>query len=159
MLAYHIKTAFKSLRRNPILTTLLIAGIALGICVSTSFVTLRHMYTQDPLPGKSDKVFYVRLDSWGKAEGFGGGAEAFATAPIPDQITYRDARNLLRSPIPKRQTPTFITRAFVYPDPKVARPYQPDIRLAFSDLFEIFDMPFQYGGPRAQPGGARPGAG
>jgi putative ABC transport system permease protein len=156
MFAYHIKTAFKSLRRNPILTTLLIAGIALGICVSTSFVTLRHMYTQDPLPGKSDKVFYVRLDSWGKAEAFNGGLDTDGSAPIPDQVTYRDARNLLRSPIPKHQTPTYITRAFVYPDPKVARPYQPDIRLAFGDLFEMFDMPFQYGGPWTKAADAKP---
>src|SRR4051795_8828610 len=101
MLAYHIKTAFKSLRRNPILTTLLIAGIALGICVSTAFVTLRHMYTQDPLPGKSGKVYYVRLDSWGKDEPFQGGITSFGSgASIPDQITFRDAKGLLRSPVP-----------------------------------------------------------
>ena len=146
MLAYQIKTALKSLRRNPIVTTLLIAGIALGICVSTAFITLRHMYTQDPLPGKSDQVFYVRLDSWGKDESFGGGAETFGTS-IPDQVTYRDARGLLQSPIPKRQTATYITRMFVYPDPKVARPYQPDIRLVFGDFFEMFNMPFRFGGP------------
>src|SRR4051812_17620876 len=128
MLSYHLKIAIKSLKRNPILTTLLISGIALGICVSTAFVTLRHMYTQDPLPGKSDKVFYVRLDTWGKKEPFSQGfmSEAMKEAgvqPLPDQITYRDARNLLRSPVPKRQTPTCITRMFVFPDPKVARPF------------------------------------
>lgn len=152
MFGYHLKTALKSLKRNPVLTTLLIAGIALGICVSTAFVTLRHMYTQDPLPGKSDKVFYVRLDSWGKDEPYKQGltavaAEGSGAKPIPDQVTYRDARNLLRSPVPKRQTATYITRMFVYPDPKVARPFQPDIRLCFGDLFEMFNMPFQYGGP------------
>src|ERR1041385_4837830 len=111
MFGYHIKIALKSLRRNPILTTLLIAGIAIGICVSTAFVTLRHMYTQDPLPGKSGKVFYVRLDSWGKDHGFNGGISSFGSdAAIPDQVTYRDARGLLRSPVPVRQTPTYITR-------------------------------------------------
>src|SRR5215210_7414197 len=143
MFAYHLKIALKSLRRNPILTTLLIAVIALGICVSTAFVTLRHMYTRDPLPGKSDKVFYVRLDTWGKREAFRGGAETFGAAPIPDQITYRDARGLLRSTIPKRQTPTYITQMFVFPDPKVARPYQPQIRLVFGDFFDMFNMPFR----------------
>ena len=55
MFLYQVKTAFQSLRRNPILSLLLIGGIALGICVSTAFVTLRHMYMQDPLPGKSKK--------------------------------------------------------------------------------------------------------
>src|SRR5215210_5225757 len=120
---YHLKIALRSLRRNPILTALLIGGIALGICVSTAFVTLRHMYTQDPLPGKSGQVFYVRLDSWGKDSTF----SQSNGKPIPDQITYRDARGLLRSPIPQRQSPSFITRIFVYPDPNLARPFQPQV--------------------------------
>src|SRR5215212_6835646 len=141
MLVYQIKTALLSLRRSPVLTLLLITGIALGICVSTAFVTLRHMYTQDPLPGKSDKVFYVRLDSWGKD------APRNNDQVIPDQITYKDAKALMRSPIPVRQTATFITTMFVHPDPKIARPYQPQIRLASSDLFAMFNMPFRYGGP------------
>ena len=80
MLLYQIKTALQSMRRNPVLTLLLIGGIALGICVSTAFVTLRHMYTQDPLPGKSDKVFYVRLDSWGKEKPFSQGFSSDAMA-------------------------------------------------------------------------------
>ena len=151
MLTYHLQTALKSLRRNPVLTALLISGIALGICVSTAFVTLRHMYTQDPLPGKSDKVFYVRLDTWGKDQPYNG-----EEGGIPDQITYRDARGLLRSPIPRRQTPTFITRMFIYPDPKVSRPFQPDVRLVNTDFFDMFSVPFQYGGPWTNAADAKP---
>lgn len=151
MFSYHLKIALKSLRRNPILTALLIAGIALGICVSTAFVTLRHMYTQDPLPGKSDKVHYVRLDTWGKGHWWND-----EEGSVPDQITYRDARGLLSSPVPVRQTPTFITSLFVYPDPKVAKPFQPQIRLAMSDLFDMFNMPFRYGGPWTKAADAKP---
>ena len=156
MFGYHLKTAVKSLKRNPILSALLIAGIALGICVSTSFVTLRHMYTQDPLPGKSDKVFYVRLDSWGKEQAFGGGAGTRTTKAIPDQLTYRDAMNLMQSPVPPRKSAMYITRLFVYPDPKIARPFQPDIRLTYGDLFEMFNMPFAYGGPWTKEADAKP---
>src|SRR5690349_15072165 len=100
MLSYHLKTALTSLKRNPVLTALLIAAIALGICVSTSFVTLRHLYTQDMLPGKSDQVFYVQLDTWGAEKPYSEDPKE-----LPDQITYRDARGLLRSSIPVRQTP------------------------------------------------------
>jgi putative ABC transport system permease protein len=151
MLTYHLKIALKSLRRNPVLTTLLIAGIALGICVSTAFVTLRHLYTQDLLPGKSDKVFYVRLDSWGKSEAFDSKQDS-----VPDQVTYRDARGLLRSKVPIRQTPTFVTSMFVHPDPKVARPYQPNVRLAMADFFDIFNLKFRYGGPWSKAADAKP---
>ena len=150
MLSYHVKIALKSLRRNPVLTGLLIAGIALGICVSTAFVTLRHLFTQDPLPGKTDKIFYVRLDTWGKD------SPRFAGQEIPDQITYKDARNLLQSKIPVRQTPSFITERFVIPDPKVALPFQPQIRLVMSDFFDMFQVPFLYGGPWTKSEDARP---
>ena len=151
MFSYHLKIALTSLRRNPILTALLIGGIALGICVSTAFVTLRHMFTQDPLPGKSDKVHYVRLDTWGKGHWWRDEQGA-----VPDQMTYRDARGLLTSPVPVRQTPTFITTIFVHPDPKVGRPFQPNVRLAMSDLFDMFQMPFQYGGPWSKAADAKP---
>jgi putative ABC transport system permease protein len=156
MFAYHLKTAIKSLRRNPVIAALLIAGIALGICVSTSFVTLRHMYSQDPLPGKSDKVFYVRLDTWGMDGEFQQGSTDLSGPAIPDQVTYRDSRGLLRSPIPRRQSPSFITSIFVYPDPKIGRPYQPNIRLVFTDFFEMFNFPFRFGGPWPKSADAKP---
>jgi putative ABC transport system permease protein len=150
MFTYHLKTAITSLRRNPVLTVLLIGGIALGICVSTAFVTLRHFYTKAPLPTRSDTIHYVRLDTWGRhpwrdQEG-----------SLPDQITYRDARGLLRSNVPVRQTPTYISAMFVYPDPNVARPWQPDIRLVQSDFFDMFEVPFQYGGPWTKAADAKP---
>jgi putative ABC transport system permease protein len=141
MFLYQIRTALKSLRRNPILTTLLIGGIALGICIATTFVTLRHMYTRDALPHKKDKIFYVRLDSWGKdsePDNFPGG--------IPNQVTYPDARGLMSSPVPVRQTPTYMTEMFVHPPPGVAEPYRAEVRLVFADFFPMFDVPFLYGG-------------
>jgi putative ABC transport system permease protein len=151
MLRYHLKTAIKSLRRNPILTTLLIAGIALGICVSTAFVTLRHLYEKDPLPGKSDRLFYVRMDSYGVGHNWRDEEGA-----VPDQITYRDAKALLGSKIPVRQTPTFVAQMFVHPDPKISRPYQPEVRLVLSDFFDMFAMRFQYGGPWTKGDDAKP---
>jgi putative ABC transport system permease protein len=152
MLGYHVKTAIVSLKRNPIVTALLVAAIALGICVSTSFVTLQHLFTQDPVPGKTSKIFQVQLDSWGTDGPF----RTETPELLPDQVTYRDARNLMKSPVPLRQTPAFITRYFVHPDPKLARPFQADVRLTYSDLFTIFDMPFAYGGPWTKEADAKP---
>jgi len=152
MLGYHLKIAVASLRRNPIVSSLLIAAIALGICVSTSFVTLRHLFTQDPLPTKTQQVFRVQLDSWGAAEAF----REEQPELLPDQITYRDARNLLQSKVPARQTASFMSRFFVYPDPKMARPFQADVRFAFADFFDIFELPFRYGGPWTKGADAKP---
>ena len=143
MLLYNIKIAIKSLRRNPVLTLLLIGAIALGICVSTTFIALRHIFEKDPLPGKSETLFYVRMDSWDPQRAY----VAEDPKSLPSQLTYRDARALLKSDIPTRQTPSFKSSMFVFPDPKMGRPFAQDVRIVYNDFFHMFNLPFQYGGP------------
>ena len=145
MLAYNVRIAWKSLRRNPWLTTIIVGGIALGICASTTFTTVRHMYVRDPLPGKSQKLFYVRLDDWDLDRPFMTDGKTNRHA-VPPQITYRDAIELWRSKIPVRQTMGFRSWAIVYPDRKISRPYYDPVRFITADFFPMFDVPFQYGG-------------
>jgi putative ABC transport system permease protein len=142
MLLYNVKIAFKSLRRNPVLTVLLISAIALGICVSTTFVALRHIFEKDPLPGKSETLFYVRMDNWDPQRAY----VAEDPKSLPTQVTYRDAKALLQSSIPTQQTASFKTRQFIHPDPKIGRPFSTDIRVVSNDFFTMFNVPFRYGG-------------
>ncbi|MBV9493263.1 MAG: ABC transporter permease [Acidobacteria bacterium] len=141
MLSYHLHTAFRSLRRNPVVTALLIGAIAIGICVSTTFITLRHLLGQDPLPGHSQKLFYVRMDNWDPQRSY----VPDDPKSLPTQITYRDLRELMKSNIPTRQNGSFKSTMFVFPDPKVSRPFNTDVRLVFSDFFPMFEVPFRYG--------------
>src|SRR2546430_1925201 len=119
MLRYHIKIATKSLRRTPALTALLVSAIAVGICVSTTFVALRHLLGKDPFPGASATLYHVRIDSWGANAAW----NPADPKSLPTQLTYKDAETLMRSPIPTHQTPTYIASEFVFPDPKIGRPY------------------------------------
>ncbi|MGH9419876.1 MAG: ABC transporter permease [Thermoanaerobaculia bacterium] len=146
MLLYNLRIAIKSLRRNPVLTAVIIGGIALGICASTTFTTVRHMFARDPLPGKSSKLFYIRMDNWDPHTPYPTNPGASAEA-IPPQISYRDAMALMRSNIPVHQTASFKGQLTLYPDPKVARPSTETVRLVFSDFFTMFEVPFAYGGP------------
>lgn len=152
MFTYNIKIAIKSLRRNPVLTTLLISAIALGICVSTTFIALRHVFEKDPLPGRSRQIFNVRLDNWDPQRAY----NAEDPKSLPTMITWRDMRALMKSDIPVRQTGTYRTRFFIHPDPKVGRPYAEDVRLVFTDFFTMFALPFQYGGPWDKAADAKP---
>jgi len=146
MLLYNVRIALKSLRRNPVLTAVIIGGIALGICASTTFTTVRHMFARDPLPGKSDKLFYIRMDNWDPHTPYPA-QQGSSAATIPPQISYRDAMALMRSNLPLRQSAAFGAMMTVYPDPRVARPSSEAVRLCFSDFFTMFDVPFAYGGP------------
>jgi putative ABC transport system permease protein len=142
MLLYHLRIAAKSLRRNPFLSTLLIFAVALGICIATSFTTLRHVLAKDPLPrGRSEVLHYVRMDNWDPKRAY----NADDPKSLPTQVSYRDARVLLESKIPTRQTATYSSNFFVFPDPKIGRPYPVSVRLVFSDFFPMFAVPFQYG--------------
>ena len=152
MLGYNVKIALKSLRRNPVLTALLIGAIALGICVSTTFIALRHLFEKDPLPDKSSTLFYVRLDNWDPQRAY----VAEDPNSLPTQVTYRDAMALMKSDLPVRHTPSYKTNLFVHPDPKVGRPFAQNIRVVYNDFFHMFNVPFKYGGPWDKAADAKP---
>ena len=141
MLLHNIWIAWKSLERSPTLSLLIVSCIALGIAFATTFATVRHAFTKHPLPDKEAVLRYVRLDNWDPREPYPGDSPN----SLPPQITYRDAMELKRSTIPVRQTAAFRARLTVIPDPKVARPTREDVRMAESDFFEMFQVPFRYG--------------
>src|SRR4051794_25208557 len=146
MLTYNTQVAFRSLRRHPLLAAVIVAGIALGICATTTFTTVRHMFARDPLPGKSDKLFYIRMDNWDPASAYPTGDSGPKNPhPLPPTLSFRDVTELMRSNIPARQTPSYFTILPVYPDRRVSRPYQTPVRVATSDFFPMFELPFQYG--------------
>ena len=141
MLFHNLRIAWKSLRRNVTLSILIVSGIALGIAVSTTFAAFRHAFSKNPIPRKSDVLRYVRLDSWDPLKPYPGDDP---TRP-PTQITYRDMTGILKSTIPVRQSGMFVSNLYVYPDPKVSRPFRELVRLCFSDFFPMFEVPFRYG--------------
>src|SRR5688572_22694506 len=113
MVLYNLRLALLSLRRNRVLSALIVGGIALGIAVSTMFSTMRHAFARDPVPGQSDRLFYVRMDSWDPLKPYPGDDP---TRP-PTQITFQDMVGLMRSDIPVRQTGMFKSNLYLHPDP------------------------------------------
>ena len=152
MLLYNVRLAWKSLRRHPVLSLLIVTGIALGVGVATTFITVHHVLAQDPIPQRSGVLYYVRMDSWDP------------TAPHPDksgippQITYRDMREIMKSRIPVRQTASFQSSLAVYPESRDIRPSLEPVRMAFSDFFPMFGVPFRYGAGWDRAADAKPEA-
>ena len=145
MLSYNTSVATRNLKRNPLLAAIIVSGIALGICATTTFTTVRHMFARDPLPGKSSRIFYVRMDNWDPASPYPDSGNGTNPHHLPTQITYRDAMELMRSKIPQRQSAQFQSIMVITPDRRVSRPYNERVRLVFGDFFPMFDVPFQYG--------------
>lgn len=140
MVGYNLKLGWRSLRRTPVLSSLAVAAIALGIAVATTCVTIHYLLAGDPLPGKSDHLYYVSLDSWDPERPFD---SDFPERP-PNQLTYRDAlAAVAESDIPTRKAAMF--RARLYLHPEGARPFSADTRVTTRDFFALFDVPFRYG--------------
>lgn len=151
MFSYHLKTALLSIRRNPVLSALMVIAIGLGISVFLSLYAGYHLFQQDPLPRKSDRVYRVLLDSW----------DTDSQSPMsqPDEpafwLTWIDANNIKRSDIPTYQSPMYRTRVYLFPDRspdtrlqgREQLPVRQDLRLAHNDFFDMFDVPFLFGGP------------
>lgn len=143
MLAYQLRLAWRSLLRNPVLSFLIVCGIALGIAVSMTFVTAHYRVAGDPIPHKSERLFYVQLDFWNPDRPWD---DDDPTEP-PTQVTYRDAMAIHESDIPTLQSPMYKSALTIHPADPSERPFREQTRLCDRDFFAMFDVPFRFGGP------------
>ena len=140
MFAYYLDLALRSLRRNKVLTTLMVLSLALGIGACITTLTVLKLLSGDPLPQKSARLFYPQIDPLPLA-----GYVAGKTRP-QDTLTYIDAMNLLHARHAERQVVTALTQAKVTPSERGRKPFFSDGVMTTADFFAMFDVPFQYGG-------------
>jgi putative ABC transport system permease protein len=91
MFSYYFWLGLRNLRRNPILTALIIFTLAIGVAASVSTLTILHVMSGNPIPHKSDRLLVPVLDN-APLEGYVPGEPA-----ENDQLTYKDVKNLLAS--------------------------------------------------------------
>jgi putative ABC transport system permease protein len=140
MFGYYLDLAIRSLKRNRVLTTLMVLALALGIGASITTLTVLRLLSGDPLPQKSARLFYPQVDPNSKD-----GYIAGETRP-PQTMTYIDAMNLLHAHRASRQAVMALTQAKIVPQAANAHPFFSDGVMTTSDFFAMFDADFQYGG-------------
>ena len=140
MFSYYLKLAFNSINRNPILRFLMVTAIALGIGASMTTITVNYLMSADPIPHKSDQLFHVQVDNWDPHNPFNDDNDS-----PPNQLTWTDATNLTEAKMAFRQSAMARSGAIIEPPGGDAKPFEASIRLAFSDFFSMFDVPFLYG--------------
>jgi len=140
MLRYYVKLGVLSIRRNPILSGLMVAAIATGIGACMTIVNIDYVMSGDPIPHRSKQLFYVQLDSWDPNAGDG---DAYV---LPSQVTYRDGTALLAAGKARRQVLSYRSERVIQPDDADQRPFIANSRSTSADFFSMFDTPFIYGG-------------
>lgn len=139
MFAYYLRLALKSIRRNAVLSSLMVTAIALGIGACMTTITVTYLMSANPIPHKSDQLYYVQLDSWSPYD-----AARDPNDP-PDQITWTEANNLMAAKPAFRQSAIASSGGVIEPEDRDAKPFMASIRLAFADFFPMFDAPMLYG--------------
>lgn len=144
MFRYYAWLGARSLRRNPILTTLMVTAIALGIGAFMTLYAMFHMMSSDPIPWKSDKLHIVRVDNWSANEPWGETKDG----PVPpDQVTYTDGRALMQAGKARYQTLMMRAAFAVQPTNAEVKPFNAVARMTYADFFPMFEPPFLFGGP------------
>ena len=139
MFAYYLDLALRSFRRNRILTVLMVLAIALGIGACMTTMTVFRVLSGDPIPERSERLYYVQLDAEGAAGQVAGDEPA-------GQLTRFDAEALLREARGDRQAMMSGGSAVVRPAQAGLDPFIVNVRYTSADFFAMFGTPFLYGG-------------
>jgi len=137
MFGYYLDLALRSLKRNRLLTVLMVLAIAIGIGASMTTLTVMHILSGDPLPGKSAQVFYAQVD--------GDPTPDYSHHEPPDMLDYQSAVDLWDAQRADRQA-LLVDSQVKARSPDANRPPLMLMMLSTtSDFFPMFDAPFEYG--------------
>ncbi|HJU09179.1 MAG TPA: ABC transporter permease [Rhodanobacteraceae bacterium] len=137
MFAYYLNLALRSLKRNPVLTGLMVLAIAVGIGASMTTLTVMHLLSGDPLPGKSAHLFYAQVDSDPTPE-------SSHREPL-DMLDYQSATDLWSSHRADRQALITSSQIKARAPETNLPPLMLQMLSTTADFFPMFDVPFRYG--------------
>ena len=137
MFIHNLRLGAASLRRNPLLTALMIMSIGFGVAASMVTYAVFRAVSGDPIPQKSSQLFTPQIDNRGPQYNRHG--------EPPSALNYTDAMALMRAHKAVRQTLLFPVGLSVIPDDSHRMPFKALGYATYGDFFQMFDVPFQYG--------------
>jgi putative ABC transport system permease protein len=140
MLAYYLRLGLRSLRRNPVLTGLMIMAIGFGVAASMTTFAVFRAVSGNPIPWKSSQLFVPQIDGFGPS-----GRDADDHGEPPEALNYLDTMALMRAHPASRQTALYPVAISVVPADAAKQPFSISGYAVTTDFFSMFEMPFQYG--------------
>lgn len=141
MSLHYLQLGLLSLRRNPLLTALMIMSIAFGVAASMVTYSVFRAVSGDPIPQKSAQLFAPQVDNWGPQYNRKGEPAS--------AMNYTDAVALMHAHKAKRQTILYQIVMTVLPSEGRSggptQAFKSTGYATYGDFFPMFDVPFQYG--------------
>lgn len=138
MLVHHLQLGLHSLRRNPVLTLLMVMSIGMGVAASMTTWAVFRAVSGNPLPEKSAQLFVPQLDNWGPND-------IVKNGQPPNALTYRDAMALMQAKAAPRQTALYPVTYALTPEQAGTEPFDVQGHAVYADFFPMFELPFRYG--------------
>jgi putative ABC transport system permease protein len=142
MFCYYLRLGLRSLRRNMILTGLMIAAIAVGIGACMTALTVFRAMSGDPIPEKSGQLYTPQIDNWAPERPPNGSSDN-----LEKLLSYLDVTALKQAHEGKRQAAMFAAILSLRPADPQQKPFKVVARTTDTDFFPMFDVPFKYGRP------------
>ena len=135
MTGYYIHLGLLSIKRNGVLTALMILTIAVGIGASMTTFTMMHLLSGDPLPDRSAHIFYPQLDANPNSKG----REPY------DMLDYQSAMDLWNAQRADRQALLVNSKIKLRAPDTGLPPLMLPMLSTTADFFPMFDVRFRYG--------------
>jgi putative ABC transport system permease protein len=139
MFLHYIDLSWRSMKRTPLVSVLMILAIAVGIGITMTSLSVYHMMSMDPIPHKSDKLFSVQLNTTDDGNNW------WTEDDVPLQLTYKDAMALHNTDTPESKTASVRALFTVHMNNQEVKPFLASTRIIGRDFFSMFEIAFLYG--------------
>jgi putative ABC transport system permease protein len=116
----------------------MVLAIAVGIGASMTMLTVLHVLSGDPLPGRSAHLYYPQIDPQDRRGMMPSGLP-------PEQVTYTDGMNLLHAHRADREVLMKGGTVPIQPATPGLDAFYVEARYTTAGFFAMFDAPFRYG--------------
>jgi putative ABC transport system permease protein len=137
MFAYYLQLGLRSLRKNPMLTALMVMAIGFGVAASMTTYSVYRATSRDPIPQKSHVLYNTQVDAFGP--------ENIENGEPPPSLSYIDATAIYRAHKAARQSIIYPVNVSVIPDDPSRLPMREGAYANGADMFGMFDVPFIQG--------------
>ncbi|HET7331003.1 ABC transporter permease [Dyella sp.] len=137
MFTYYLQLGLRSLKRNPMLTALMVMAIGFGVSASMITYSVFRAVSGNPIPEKSSQLFVPQIDAWGPQQNDKGEPSG--------ALTYTDAMALMRAHKATRQTLIYRVMLSALPLRANSVPTSAEGYAVTGDFFPMFNVPFLYG--------------
>ncbi|GLQ96961.1 ABC transporter permease [Dyella mobilis] len=137
MFTYYLQLGLRSLKRNPMLTALMVMAIGFGVAASMITYSVFRAVSGNPIPEKSSQLFVPQVDAWGPQQNDKGEPAG--------ALSYTDAVALMKAHQAPRQTLIYQVTLSALPRGEDSVPSSVTGFAVMGDFFPMFDVPFLYG--------------